>query len=335
MENTERRREVAAPPPPGRAVNERTSTGREACVEVSELHYRYREGTDALQGLSFRAEAGTITALLGPNGSGKSTTFKILTTQMAPQAGDAKIFGHSVAAERAQVRSLLGVAFQSPSLDPWLTVQENLEIHAALYGLSSRESGSRIRDLLGLLRVQDRANDRVKTLSGGLARRVELAKTLLSAPKLLVLDEPTTGLDPRARLEFWAELRRLRDSGLSILVSTHLMEEAELCDAIFIVNKGRIAAGGKPEELKSQLGGEWIHVEGDDLREEESRLRTAFGAFGKVSFAKDGSLRVETTDVDKVFGLLRKALGARARRISVERPSLADVYLHFTGDVLS
>jgi ABC-2 type transport system ATP-binding protein len=255
-----------------------------AAVRVEGLRYSYAPApkrgaapavADVLQGLSFSASAGRITGLLGPNGSGKSTTFKILSTQLRPAAGDAWILGRSVVTEEAAARALLGVTFQAPSLDPWLSVRENLEIHAALYGVAN--AGARIEEALDALSVRDRAGERVKTLSGGLARRAELAKTLLARPQVLLLDEPTTGLDPRARLEFWRELRRLRDAGISLLVTTHLMDEAELCDELLFLDAGRLVAQGTPAELKAGLGTETLTARGPGLRSHEAALQRELG----------------------------------------------------------
>lgn len=241
---------------------------------------------DVLHDLSFSAAAGRITGLLGPNGSGKSTTFKILSTQLHPASGEAWILGESVTKNEAAARALLGVTFQAPSLDPWLSIRENLDIHAALYGLGGEEGRARIDEMLGIFRLLDRAGERVKTLSGGLARRAELAKTLLPRPKVLLLDEPTTGLDPRARLEFWEELRRLRDGGLSLLVTTHLMDEAELCDELLFLDAGKLVAQGTPNELKGEVGVETFTASGPGLRAHEARLRDLLGSHAQIAWGQ-------------------------------------------------
>lgn len=303
------------------------------CIRAENLHYAYEGGVEALRGLSFDVPAGKITALLGPNGSGKSTTFKILSTQMLPDSGEALVFGQSVFRHPDRVRAQMGVTFQSPSLDPWLSIEENLYIQAALYGLNRIEAQARIDDLLKLVRLEDRRSERVKGLSGGLARRAELAKTLLSGPRLLLLDEPTTGLDPLARFEFWTELRRLRESGMSVLVTTHLMEEADLCDEILILNKGQLATRGTPHDLKTHLGAEVVVVEAPGIEIEEPRLRECLAMLGKVNFV-NGKLRVETRETEKVFELIRKVLGPRIQSISMGKPTLADVYLSATGENL-
>ncbi|MBS1985128.1 MAG: ABC transporter ATP-binding protein [Bdellovibrionales bacterium] len=303
-------------------------------VEVNDLHYSYKgAAAEAVAGLSLQVPAGKIAVLLGPNGSGKSTTFKILSTQLRPSKGEARVFGHSVLTECAKARSLMGVTFQSPSLDPLLTVQENLEIQAALYGLGSAVARARIDELLKLFRLEDRRDSRVKQLSGGLARRVELAKTLLPKPQLVLLDEPTVGLDPLLRFEFWQELRRLRDQGVSLLVTTHLMEEADLADEIFIINRGRLAAHGTPAALKAGLGAEVVVVDADGLETMEPALRNALGRFGKLSFVA-GRMRLETAQPDEAFAAVRSALGARMHSMSLGKPTLGDVYLSATGDSL-
>jgi len=251
-------------------------------IRAENLRFAYdakaRGGADVLQELSFTATEGRITGLLGPNGSGKSTTFKILSTQIRPSGGEAWVMGRSVLFEQSLVREALGVTFQSPSLDPWLSVRENLQIHAALYGLAPQAAKARVEEVLEVFRLQERASERVKTLSGGLARRAELAKTLLPSPKILLLDEPTTGLDPRARLEFWEELRRLRDGGMSLLVTTHLMDEADLCDDLLFLNEGKLVAQGTPAQLKGELNVEVLEARGPGLKAQEARLRELLGA---------------------------------------------------------
>ncbi len=204
-------------------------------IELQDLHFQYGSGIEALSGVSFKAQASAITAVLGPNGSGKSTCFKIISTQLRPQRGEVFVCGHSVRKNPKELRACLGVTFQSPALDPWLTVQENLQIHAALW---SKDWNPEVLDRLG---VQDLRFRRVKTLSGGQARRVELCKALMSGPKALLLDEPTTGLDPAGRRDFWSALAELRSQGMTVLVTTHLLEESELADHLVFLSHGSVA----------------------------------------------------------------------------------------------
>jgi ABC-2 type transport system ATP-binding protein len=272
-------------------------------IAAHDLRYAYEGGQEALKGVSFRAERGRITGLLGPNGSGKSTAFKILSTQLRAQAGEGFVDGFSTSTQRAQARERLGVTFQSPSLDPWLSILENLRIHAALLGLSKTEASTRITESLEFLRLTERAGERVRTLSGGLARRAELAKTLLGRPTVLLLDEPTTGLDPLARKEFWERLRVLASQGCGILVTTHLMEEAEHCDELLFIAEGSIVARGTPTELKAGMRRERLVLQGPELREELKGIR--------------------------------ELLGARLETFEWETASLADVYFEKTGKSLT
>ncbi len=216
----------------------------------------------ALDRLSFDVKAGEIFGLLGPNGSGKTTLFRILSTLMTPTGGNASIQGFDVAREPNKVRQQIGIVFQARSVDLKLTVAENLKHQGNLYGLSGARLKSRIDDVLGRVGLLDRKGDFVETLSGGMQRRVELAKGLIHSPSILLLDEPSTGLDPGARRDLWQYLETLRDEeGVAILVTTHLMEEAEHCDRLAILNEGKLVALGSPFDLKSQIGGDVVLFE--------------------------------------------------------------------------
>lgn len=300
-------------------------------IRVDNLHFSYG-AFEALRGLSFSAAQGKITGVLGPNGSGKSTTFKILSTQLAPSEGEAWVNDFSVITQREQVRKSLGVTFQSPSLDPMLTVEENLQIHATLYSVP--RAAARIEEMLGVLQLGDRRSSRVKSLSGGLARRVELAKTLLSKPSVLLLDEPTTGLDPLLRAEFWNELRRARDRGMTILVTTHLMDEAELCDDLIFLTEGKLAAQGTPGGLKEEFGADLITVESSGLKARIAGLREKLAAGDRLT-ENANSLRIESANPLRVLDLLRSELGTEIEHLNWGKPTLGDVYLSRTGKALS
>ncbi|MCH7702051.1 MAG: ABC transporter ATP-binding protein, partial [Planctomycetes bacterium] len=224
-------------------------------VELEALSHRYGDRL-ALDAVSLQVAPASVFSLLGPNGSGKSTLFRILATLMAPSSGTARVAGLDVRAQRDQVRRRIGVAFQHPSLDAKLTVFENLRHQGHLYGLSGRALRERIRELLDRFALTDRAGDRTETLSGGLKRRVELAKALLHAPQILILDEPSTGLDPAARASLMDHLHQLRDQdGVTTLLTTHLMDEADRCDRIGVLDEGRLVALDGPAELKRTIGG--------------------------------------------------------------------------------
>ncbi|UPT74604.1 MAG: ABC transporter ATP-binding protein [Elusimicrobiota bacterium] len=262
-----------------------------SAVEASGLVHDYpakgkSPARRALDGVSFSVPEGGLFGLLGPNGGGKSTLFRILATAFAPTAGRASILGRDLVAAPASVRPLLGVAFQSPSLDNKLTVRENLVHGGRLYGLGGAALAARIDELLARYRLSARAGDACATLSGGLRRRVELAKCLLHAPKVLLLDEPSTGLDPAARRDLWDHLLALKKEGTTILTTTHLMDEGDLCDRVAILDQGKIVAQGTPAELKSAIGGDVITIEADGASALRDEITARFGvtprAFGDV-----------------------------------------------------
>ncbi len=230
-------------------------------IDARELQYRYGDHT-ALDHLSLEIPPAEVFALLGPNGSGKTTFFKLLSTLMPPQSGRLAVFGHELPVQSAQVRRLLGVVFQNPSCDQKLTVRENLACQAALFGLRGNARNERIAQVSDQLGFTDRLDWQLEKLSGGLQRRVDIAKSMLHAPQLLILDEPSTGLDPAARLDLWHALLRLRESyGVTIVLTTHLLEEAEKAERIGILHAGRMVAIGQPAQLRSELGGRVLVIE--------------------------------------------------------------------------
>lgn len=297
-------------------------------VEIEQLTHRYGPRV-AVDGVSFSIEPGTTFGLLGPNGGGKSTLFKILATLLTPSRGTARIAGHDVVTDRAAVRALCGVVFQSPSLDPFLTAHENL-LHAGhLYGLRGGMLKERIREALAALDVADRAHHLVRTLSGGLKRRVEIAKSVLHRPAVLLLDEPSTGLDPGARMAMWRQLQALRAShGMSLVMTTHFMDEADRCDRIGIMDHGRLVASGKPSELKSRIGGVCIQIECDDAAALRERIAGRFKCDAAVI---DGSLRIEQPGGHALVPALVDAFPGEIRSVTVGRPTLEDVFMHETG----
>jgi len=298
-------------------------------VQVESVSFRYGERV-ALESVSFGVKRGEAFALLGPNGSGKTTLFRILTTLLAPLSGTASIDGCDVVRDRPGARARIGVVFQSPSVDIHLTVRENLRHGGRLYGMGGAELSARMGAALDAVDLASRADDRVKNLSGGMRRRVELAKCLLHEPKVLVLDEPSTGLDPRAREDLWSQLERVRrESGTTILVTTHLMDEADTCDRVAIFDRGRVVALGTPAELKRRIGGDCVSAVCDDpagLLDEVTRR------FAPAQCAVlDGTLRIESENGAEVATDLLRAYGERVRSVTIGRPSLRDVFLHETG----
>ena len=301
--------------------------------EVRDLHFSYKHDAEVLKGLSFGANFGRITGLLGPNGSGKSTSFKILSTQIMPSKGEAFVCGLNVVKEASKARRRLGVTFQSPSLDPMLTIGENLGIYAALMGLGQREAAPRIERRLKDLSIWDRRDSRVKELSGGLARRAELAKTLVADPDVLLLDEPTTGLDPSSRREFWRVLGDLVSPKTAILVTTHLMEEAELCQDLVFIADGVVAAHGSPESLKQDFGAEVLLLETADPEKLRTELLGVLGNSAKVSL-QGTVLRVEGPGLAGNFESLRARFAAQLTGFQWSRGTLADIYFRKTGKEL-
>ena len=292
-----------------------------------------RFGTrQALAGISLEIAAGEKLALLGPNGSGKSTLLRILGTLLRPSGGRAEIAGLDVERNAAAVRHRLGTVFQSPSLDIKLTVRENLEFQGHLYGLKGRELGARIAEVLERFALAERSADRVEFLSGGMKRRVELGKVLLHRPSILLLDEPSTGLDPAARMDFWTTLLTLqRERGLTIVVATHLMDEADRCHRAVLLDQGRLVAVGAPEELKASLGGPVLDIECSD----PDALALRIAALGLRTRRIGGMLRIEGAAGLETAQRLELAFPREILALRIGRPTLEDVFVALTGKTLS
>ena len=297
-------------------------------LEVRELRHAYGERI-ALGGISFEVAEGEIFTLLGPNGGGKTTLFRILTTLMAPGGGDARIFGHSILSGTAPIRKKIGVVFQEPSLDPKLTALENMIHHGHFYGMRGRPLRSEAMALLDTFGLKDRASDLTETLSGGLRRRVELAKALLPGPALLFADEPSTGLDPGARLEFAAELQRLRaERGTTVVLTTHFMEEADRSDRVGILHEGNLVALGEPEKLKESVGGDVVVIQTPDPESLSGKLKERFGHEAQ---AVDGSVRIEIPRAHEFIPRVVETFPGEVKSLSFGRPTLEDVFIQKTG----
>ncbi len=286
----------------------------------------------ALDGLSFTVESKQIFGLLGPNGSGKTTLFRILSTLMVPSGGHARLAGFDVATQAREVRSRIGIVFQARSVDLKLTVEENLVHQGHLYGMSGSSLRRRIDEVLERVLLRDRAKDFVETLSGGMQRRVELAKGLIHSPSILLLDEPSTGLDPGARLDLWQYLRTLRDEdGVAVLVTTHLMEEAEHCDRLAILNAGKLVALGRPAELKEAIGGDVVTLETRTSQEARLLAEHISARFGGESSVLGASVRVEHEQGHRFVTSVVEAFPGAIEGIRVQKPSLEDVFIQRTG----
>lgn len=305
----------------------------ESCpaVAVSGLKYQYGK-REALRGVDFEVGRGEIFGVLGPNGGGKTTLFKLLSTLLCHVDGEIRVFGEDLASHPDRVRRQLGVVFQSPALDIRLTVRENLQHQGHIYGLRGRELASRIQGTLDLVQLTDRMNDLVGSLSGGLQRRTELAKVLLHDPELLVLDEPSTGLDPGARRDIWSHLEaRRRLKGTTVLLTTHLMDEAARCDRVAILHEGRLVALGHPDALTSEIGEDVILIVTSDPENLGPRVRERFGIDVEI---RDDRLRIARFRAHEFVAELVEAFPGEIDTITFGRPTLEDVFLHHTGERL-
>jgi ABC-2 type transport system ATP-binding protein len=295
-------------------------------IEIDRLERTFGEKR-AVAGLTFAVPEAAVYGFLGPNGAGKSTTMKILSTLLAPTAGTARVAGHDVTGEPELVRRALGMVFQDPSVDDRLTARENLQLHCMIYGVPRRERARRIDEALGWIDLAEEADTRVRSFSGGMRRRLEVARALLHRPRLLLLDEPTTGLDPQTRRALWERLHALRrDEGITLFVTTHYMDEAEVCDRVAIIDHGTLVAEDAPAALRARVGAQRVTLgTADDVAAAEAleRLglqpaRTAAG----VEFA-----------VDAIESVLPKLAGfpVAIRAMSIRQPTLEDAFVALTG----
>jgi ABC-2 type transport system ATP-binding protein len=297
-------------------------------IRIENLQHSYGERR-ALNGVSFDVRPGEIFGLLGPNGSGKTTLFRILSTLMMPTAGRSMIAGFDPAQQPDEVRRRIGVVFQSQSVDIKLTAAENLRHQGHLYGLRGAILRNRIREMLQRVALAERSGEKVESFSGGMQRRVELAKGLMHRPQILLLDEPTTGLDPGARRDLWQYLQELRlQENVSVIITTHLMEEAERCDRLAILNLGEVVALGTPLELRGQIGGDVILLEAAQPDTLAMRIEQRFKIAATVL---DGKIRMERKDGHRFITDLVEAFPGEIQSISVSKPTLEDVFIHRTG----
>lgn len=297
-------------------------------IEVESLTKRFGE-LEAVKGVSFEVEEAEIFGFLGPNGAGKTTTIQMLSTLLEPTSGQAAIAGFDVAREPLKVREAIGLIFQDGSLDDRLTAEQNLYIHALLYDLSRAEYRARSEALLEMVDLLDRRRDVVRTFSGGMRRRLEIARGLLHAPRVLFLDEPTVGLDPQTRRAIWEHVIRLRDEqGVTVFMTTHYLDEAEYCDRIAIIDHGEIVALGSPEELKRKVGGDVVVVQTGDGA---ALARDVSERYGLEATHVDGEVRLEVESGAAFVPRLVADFPARVETASVHRPTLDDVFLKLTG----
>ena len=299
-----------------------------AVISVQDIIHKYENRT-ALDGVSFDVRGAELFGLLGPNGSGKTTLFRILSTLMLPTSGHAVIMGFDAAKDPNGLRRQIGVVFQAQSIDVKLTAYENLWHQGHLYGLHGRALHSRVEEMLARVRLLDRAKEKAETFSGGMQRRLELAKGLLHHPSVLLLDEPTTGLDPGARRDLWQYLQILRDEEkVTVIVTTHLMEEAERCDRLAILNQGKLVALGTPTELKREIGGDVIVLDSNNPASLAERISDRFHVDAQVLADQ---VRFEQENGHRVVTDVVEAFPGEIQAISVSKPTLEDVFIHRTG----
>ncbi|MEX2168814.1 MAG: ABC transporter ATP-binding protein [Pirellulales bacterium] len=299
-----------------------------AAVSVRQMSYRYRE-REAIRNLSFDVPQGEIFVMLGPNGSGKTTLFRVLSTLIPLQQGEVQILGNDLRTQVDHIRPLLGVVFQAPSIDKKLTVFENLRHHGHLYGMSGAGLRIRIEEALARLSLADRAKELTEKLSGGLRRRVELAKAMLHEPRVLILDEPSTGLDPGARSDLWRYLEQVRrEMGVTVLLTTHLLEEAARADRIAILHRGELVALDTPGNLQASIGGDSLLIRSADPAALVERINKQFGC---DAFVLDGAVRLEQPRGHEWVPRLAQAFPQEIESITLGKPTLEDVFIARTG----
>src|SRR4051795_8627666 len=307
------------------------STGSAAAVEVRDLRKSYGE-IEAVAGVTFDVPRGETFGFLGPNGAGKSTTIKMLCTLVRPNGGSATVAGHDVVQERDDVRRNIGLVFQDPTVDGYLTADRNLRFHAELYGVPRSQVNERIQAVMEMVGLWDRRSSRVYTYSGGMMRRLEIARGLLHSPRVLFLDEPTVGLDPQTRASIWGYIEELKaNEDITIFLTTHYMDEAEYCDRIAIIDNGKIVVLDTPEALKASVGKDRVQITTDDDQAAIGRLREVFGVEAAIH---DGAVTFPVAGGEQFVPRLFAELGVPILSVNVSRPTLDDVFMSHTGSTI-
>ncbi len=302
-------------------------------IDIDRLTKRFGELV-AVDSVSLKIESGKVFGLLGPNGAGKTTLISMLVTMKKPTSGKATVNGFDIAHQPGETRKSIGIVFQDPSLDEELTAYENLELHAAMYGLEPAERKSRIMEVIETVELTDRINDVVKTFSGGMRRRLEIARGLLHYPKILFLDEPTIGLDPQTRNHVWEYIKKLKtEHGITVVMTTHYMDEADsLCDIVGIIDHGKIMALGTSSSLKDSLGGDIIAMRAKNPEALEAAVKGV--PWVKGTKIDDGAVSIRVEQGEKrILDLMDLARSKKLEILSVamHKPTLDDVFLHYTG----
>ena len=302
-----------------------------AAVSVNGLVKRYDE-IEAVRGIDFEVAGGEIFGFLGPNGAGKSTTINMLCTLVRPSCGSAQVAGHDVVRERDEVRRNIGLVFQDTTLDGYLSAEQNLRLHAELYGVPRELVRERMRQVMEMVELWERRASLVNTFSGGMKRRLEIARGLLHSPRVLFLDEPTVGLDPQTRSSIWSYIRELKErEDITIFLTTHYMDEAEYCDRIAIMDQGRIIVLDTPEALKAKVGKDRVRIETDDDQATIAALRERFSVEATLA---EGAVTFGVAEGEHFVPRLFAELGLPIRAVSVARPSLDDVFMSHTGTTI-
>jgi ABC-2 type transport system ATP-binding protein len=300
-------------------------------IEVDQLTKRF-DDFEAVRGVSFSVEPGVVFGFLAPNGAGKTTTIKLLCTLARPPGGRATVAGHDVVTERDDVRRNIGLVFQEPTLDGYMTAEQNLRLHAELYGVDSQLVPERMRQMLEMVGLWDRRGSAVMTFSGGMRRRLEIARGLMHSPRVLFLDEPTIGLDPQTRSSIWSYIRELRErEEITIYMTTHYMDEEEYCDRIAIMDSGGIVALDSPEALKAEVGEDRVRIQTDDDPAAIDALRARFDIEARMS---EGMVTFAVPGGEEFVPRLFAELGMPILSVSVARPTLDDVFMKYTGTTI-
>jgi len=303
----------------------------DATIEVNAVTKRFGEAV-ALDGLSFRVDAGSVTGFVGPNGAGKSTTINMLCTLVRPTGGAAYVAGHDVVTERDEVRRNIGLVFQDTTLDGYLTAEQNLRLHAELYGVPREAVAPRMQQVMEMVGLWERRASLVNTFSGGMKRRLEIARGLLHSPRVLFLDEPTVGLDPQTRSSIWSYIRELkRSEDITIFLTTHYMDEAEYCDRIAIMDQGKIIVLDTPQALKASVGKDRVQISTDDEQATIEALKDQFGIEATIA---EGAVTFGVPEGEHFVPRLFAELRMPIRSVNVSRPSLDDVFMSYTGTTI-
>jgi ABC-2 type transport system ATP-binding protein len=300
-------------------------------IEVDDLRKSFDE-VEAVRGVSFEVAAGEVFGFLGPNGAGKTTTINMLCTLAKPTGGSARVAGHDIVRERDDVRRHIGLVFQDPTLDGYLTAEQNLRLHAELYGVDSALVPGRMRQVLEMVGLWERRDATVMTFSGGMRRRLEIARGFLHSPRVLFLDEPTIGLDPQTRSSIWRYIAQLQErEEITIFMTTHYMDEAEFCDRIAIMDQGEIVVLDTPEALKAQVGADRVRIQTED---DDAAIAALADRFGVEATISEGAVTFFVPSGEEFVPRLFAELGVAIRSVSVSRPTLDDVFMSHTGTTI-